>query len=172
MKKIVVLLFILLASSCDDGNFEIASFEFEDTVNFCGDFVLYRLSTNENREALIVTLTDAQIRNDETPVLPVSINTSGNYTVTYRIFEDKVTSSYFCTSVPPVEPKVTKNWQATGGKILVVNEAVYAVDGETIIAYKHIIIIQDLVLVKGDETIAFDPSFLYGEFQTSVPVEN
>jgi len=172
MKKIVGLLFILLTFSCDDGNFEIASFEFEDTVNFCGEYVLYRLSTNENREALIVTLTDEQIRNDETLVLPVSITTTGTYTVTYRIFEDKVSSGYFCTTVPPVEPKVTKNWQATGGKILVINEAIYDADEVSIIAYKHIIVIQDLVLIKGDETIAFDPSFLYGEFQTSVPVEN
>ncbi len=172
MKKIVSILFILLTFSCNDGNFEIASFEFQDTVNYCGEYVLYRLSTNENREALIVTLTDTQIRNDETIVVPVSITTSGDYTVTYRIFDEGVTSSYFCTTIPPAEPKISKNWEATGGKISVVNEAVYDDDEETIIAYNHIIILNDLVLTNGDETISFDPSYLYGEFETTLPEDD
>jgi len=172
MKKIVSILFILLTFSCNDGNFEIASFEFEDTVNYCGDYVLYRLSTNDNREALIVTLTDTQIRNDETVVIPVSVTATGSYTVTYRIFEESVTSSYFCAVIPPVEPKTTKNWQGTNGTIFVKNEAVYDDDGVTIIAYSHIIVLEDLVLTNGDETLLFDPSYYYGEFQTSLPVEN
>ncbi len=172
MKKIVALFFILITFSCNDGNFEIASFEFEDTVNFCGEFVLYRLSTDGNREALIVTLTDSQIKNEETVVIPVSVSTSGSYRVAYRIFDDKVTSSYFCAIIPPVEPKISKNWQGTNGKILVKNEAVYAADETTITAYNHIIILEDLVLTNGDETLLFDPSYFYGEFQTAVPKEN
>jgi hypothetical protein len=172
MRKIVALFFILITFSCNDGNFEIASFEFEDTVNYCGEYVLYRLSTNENREALIVTLTDSQIKNEDTIVIPVSVTATGTYTVTYRIFEDTVTSSYFCTVIPPVEPKTTKNWQGTNGKILVKNEAVYDEDEVTIIAYNHIIILEDLVLTSGDETLLFDPSYYYGEFQTAVPEEN
>ncbi len=96
--------------SCNDGDLDISSFEFEDEVNICGvnQYTLYRLSTTEQREALIVTLTDQQVRKDEDLVIPVSVSESGDYTVTYRLFNDPVTDDYFCSAVPPVEPTVVK----------------------------------------------------------------
>lgn len=168
MKKIFAVIFILITLSCNDGNFEIASFEFEEKINYCGDYVLYKLSTLEHKEALIVTLTSQQIKQSDEPVLPVNISETGLYTVTYRIFDDAVSSSYFCQAVPPVEPGVVKNWVGKDGIIFVQNEPVYDEDEVTVIAYRHIIVINDLVLTNGEETVIFDPSYLYGEFETEV----
>ncbi len=159
----------MITFSCDDGNFEIASFEFDDKVNYCGEYLLYRLSTFEQKEALIVTLTNVQIKQSDDPVLPVAISESGIYTVTYRLVDDPIKSDYFCQPIPPIEPKTVKNWVGTNGLIIVQNEPVYDdVNTDEIIAYNHIIVINDLVLTNGDEKIVFESNYLYGQFQTVV----
>lgn len=170
MKKLFFLLSFLITFSCNDGNLDIASFEFEEEVNVCGDIniTMYRLSTDGQKEALIVTLTDIQIKNDDLPVLPVSVTESGLYTVTDRVFESEVSSSYFCTVVPPVEPKVIKNWAGISGTIAVQNNKVFDEDGVTIIAYEHIVVLYDVVLKSGDESLIFNDTYLFGVFQTSI----
>jgi len=168
MKKIFATLFIALTFSCNDGNFEIASFEFEETVNYCDEYLLYRLSTNENKETLMVTLTTQQIENSEDLVAPVPVTETGLFTVTYRIFDEGVTNSYFCALVPPTEPKTVQNWVGVDGTIFVQNEAVYNDDETEIIAYNHIITINDLVFESGENTLKFDAVYEYGEFQTPV----
>jgi len=170
MKKIILLLTILLALSCDDGNLDIASFEFEEEINYCGEseITLYRLSTNGHKEALILTLTDNEIREDEEAVAPIQVTENGKYTVTDRVFESEVTSSYFCTVIPPVEPKVLKNWVGVGGTILIQNEPVYETGNANVIAWKHTIILQDVVLKIGDESLIFNDTYLYGVYETPV----
>ena len=170
MKKIFATLFIVLSFSCSDGNFEIASFEFEDTVNYCDEYLLYKLSTIEQKETLMVTLTTQQIKNSDDLVAPVQVTPTGLFQVTYRIFDDRVTSSYFCALVPATEPKTVENWIGVDGIIFVQNEAVYNDDGTEIIAYNHIITIDDLVLESGENRLKFDATYEYGEFQT--PVDN
>ena len=83
MKKVLLFVVLLLTFSCNDGDLDISSFEFEEEVNICGtkNYTLYRLSTNEKREAFIVTLTDQQIRKDENIVTPVSVSVNGDYTI-------------------------------------------------------------------------------------------
>ncbi|MCF6298163.1 MAG: hypothetical protein L3J08_09320 [Flavobacteriaceae bacterium] len=168
MKKIVILTCILFTFSCNDGNFEIASFEFETKVSYCGEYILYRLSTDGQKEALIVTLTDKEIKQSEEVIPLVNISKTGSYTVTYRIFDEAVTGSeYFCRTIPPTEPKTIKNWIGAGGTIFIVNTAIKDKD-EKIIAYKHTITLNDLALTNNDESLLFDPSYFYGEFETTV----
>jgi len=168
MKRIFYCLIFLLIISCNDGNLDIASFEFEEKVNVCGEFTLYRLSTNDAKETLMVTLTDKEIRSDEEIVLPVSVTEKGPYTVTDRVFNSGVTADYFCAAVPPAEPTVIKNWQGVSGFILVQNNPVFDVDGVTIIAWEHIIILNDVVLKSGEESLIFNDTFVYGTFETTV----
>lgn len=168
MKKIFLLFFIVFTFSCNDGNLDIASFEFEETINVCGEFTLYRLSSNGHKEVLMVTLTDKQIKNDSILVLPVSVTKTGSYTVTDRVFDTEVTNDYFCSVVPPSEPKVLKDWRGESGTILVENKPVYDVDDITIIAWEHIVLLKDVVLKSGDESLIFNDTYLYGTFETSV----
>jgi len=168
MKRIVLFFLVLFSLSCDDGDLDIASFDFEETVNFCGEFTLYRLSTNEHKEALIVTLTEDQIKKDTIPVLPVQVTKTGPYTVTDRVFDTEVTSSYFCTVVPPVEPKVLKNWEGETGTIFVQNNPIFDIDEVTIIGWEHIVVLQDVVLKSGDESLIFNDTYLFGTIETGV----
>jgi hypothetical protein len=161
------LIITLILTSCNDGDFDIAGFEFEEKVNVCGSYTLYRLSTNGQREALIVTLTAQQIRQDQEVVIPVSVSENGLYTVTDRVFDDAVTSDYFCATIPPVEPRVVKNWTGVSGLILVENRPVFDEDEETIVAWEHIIVLNDVVLESGDEKLIFNDTYLFGTFTSS-----
>ncbi len=168
MKKVLLFVVLLLTFSCNDGDLDISSFEFEEEVNICGtkNYTLYRLSTNEQREAFIVTLTDQQIRKDENIVTPVSVSVNGDYTVTYRLFDDQLTDDYFCAAVPPVEPVVTKDWRGVSGRIFVENQPVYGTDGETITGWKHYIVLIDVVLTVDDQELKLDETFVYGTAET------
>ncbi|MEN8124050.1 MAG: hypothetical protein ABFR32_02895 [Bacteroidota bacterium] len=170
MKKLFLLLFLFFTFSCDDGDFNISSFEFEDTVNMCitDIYTLYRLSDNGHKEALIVTLTDDQIKNSIEPVLPVNVTETGTYTVTDRIFNDEVTKSYFCSIIPPTTPKVTKDWRGVSGTIEVINKAVLDENEIDTIAYEHVIILHDVVLKSGEESLIFNDTYLFGSFQTGI----
>ena len=154
----------LLSLSCDDGDLDISSFEFEDQVTICGDknYTLYRMSTSGDREVFMITLTSKEIRKDEDIVLPVNVSTSGDYTVTYRLFDTEVTNDYFCAVIPPTQPKVVKDWRGVSGAIFVENKPKYADDGETIVNWQHIVVLKDVVLRVGDEELKIDETYLFG----------
>jgi len=168
MKKLILFFVLFAGLSCNDGDLDISSFEFEDQVSICGttQYTLYRLSTDEQREALIVTLTNQQIRKDEDIVVPVSVTENGDYTVTYRLFEDQVTSDYFCAAVPPVEPKVQKDWRGVSGTIVIENQPVYDTEEENIIGWKHYVVLIDVVLRVDDQELKLDETFLFGTAET------
>jgi len=41
-------------------------------------------------------------------------------------------------------------------------------DGVTVIAYEHIVVLHDVVLKSGDESLIFNDTYLFGVFQTSI----
>lgn len=165
MKKNLLLFSLCLGLSCSDGNFEIASFEFNETVNICGTYTLYRYGLDTDKEVLMITLTEDVIRQEEVDI-EVNIAATSKNTVTYRIFDSDVDSNYFCAVVPPFEPKTKKNYEGIGGKMLVRNTPVYDEDGQ-LSAYEHIIVLNDVILESNSkETIKFDQDYLFGTFQT------
>ena len=170
MKKLFFILIVFLTLSCDDGNIDISGFEFEEKVNVCQDgpkYTLYRLSDNGHKEALIVTLTEDQIKNSEDQVLPVKVTPGGPYLVSDRVFDDEVTSDYFCSIIPPAKPVVVRDYVGLSGNILVENNPVYD-DNGVLIAYEHMIVLNDVVLESNGEKIIFNDTYLFGIFETSV----
>ncbi len=156
--------------SCTDGDLDTPGFEFEETVNICKTniYTLYRLSDNGHREALIVTLTDDQIKNSTEPVPPAIVTESGPTTVTDRVFDDEVKNDYFCSVVPPTTPKVSKDWRGVSGIIEVINRVVLDEDQKDTIAYNHVIILHDVVLKNGEESLIFNDTYLFGSFDTGI----
>jgi len=168
--KNTLIAFLLLTffSSCDDGNFEIPSFEFETTVNHCGEHVLYKLSSSKT-EALILTLTASNIQNAVTTLpLPIEIAITAE-NVNYRVFSSEISTNYFCASVPPTQPIVTQNWLAVSGslnKISIQTTEVLDING-VLTAYKHAITLKNLLLVNNGETIIHE-SYDFGFFETTI----
>lgn len=166
MPKFVLILSLMLLVTCDDGNFEIPSFEFETNINSCGSFVLYRTNTSAT-EALVLTLSDAVILQEETTTpIEVAIDASNTQ---YRIFDTAVGNDYFCATVPPVEPIVLRNWEAVAGatnSISIETAAVYDTNND-LTGYEHTINLKNLVLESNGETLTYE-NYFFGSFTTSL----
>ena len=168
MKKFSLLLLCVLCFSCDDGYFDVPAFDFDETIYDCdvidNKYVLFRLAT---AESLIVTLTTQQIKNEVT-VNPIGVNiTSDN--VIYRTFNGEISTSYFCQSIPPSEPRVVANWEGVAGTSnYIIIETVEELDEDDIlIGYRHYISFQNLKLQNGDNFIIYEEE-IFGEFVTSL----
>ncbi len=165
MKKIVSLLLMLSLIACDDGDFEVPSFEFDALVNTCGTYVFYRTNT-ANTEALILQLSESELPLEETTTS--ILITSNN--CTYRIFDDAVDGTYFCSDVPPVEPVVIKEWKAVAGPNNVINlisAAIVDADTMEITGYEYEFVLNNLVLQSDDEEIIYE-TYAFGSVSISL----
>ncbi len=117
MKKIVTLCTLFSLLSCDDGNFNVPEFNFDDDINSCGDLLLSKIN---GTEVLIVELAEDNTstdnafftteREDET----FTLSETGSNTVVYRTFDASPTTSYFCQNIPPTTPNIVNEWIGTG----------------------------------------------------------
>lgn len=166
MKKFTLLLLCVLCFSCDDGYFDAPAFDFSETVYDCdvvdNKYVLFRLAA---AESLIITLTNQQIKNEVTTE-PVEVAVTGD-NVIYRTFDAEVSSSYFCQTIPPVEPRVVANWTgSTGSASFIIVETIEELDeNDILIGYRHFITFENLKLENGDNSITYEEE-IFGEFVT------
>ena len=163
MYRILLALFLLSIYSCDDGDFEIPSFDFNDTVNSCGTYVVYRTNSSQT-EALILRLTDQEILPEETLLSPreLSITTEN---IQDRLFNGEITNNYFCADVPPTEPIVTRNWTGVQGSdnFLSIETTAVLDDNLEILGYEHSITIHNLILESNGESMTFE-TYEFGSF--------
>lgn len=159
MYKIVSIFLLVIVFACDDGNFEVPSFEFDTVVNTCGTYVFYRTNTAET-EAFILQLEETDIPQEETTTtIPITATNCS-----YRIFDAAVEGSYFCSDVPPIAPSVSKNWEAVAGSnnlMSIVAISIIDEDTDEIIGYEYEIVLNNLVLESNDEQIIYE-SYPFG----------
>ncbi|MDC6407013.1 MULTISPECIES: hypothetical protein [Maribacter] len=150
MKKYVVLALFALFLSCDDGDLEIETLDFDSitSVQSCGGVsvtsanVLFKINGDE---ALILELPNGAIKNEAT-MEDITVNITESGSVTYRIFSGTVSSNYFCDDVPPVEPVVTKEIIAQDGVVFITTAPVDSV------TFEHNIRLSGISLVTEDES--------------------
>ncbi|MCB0465142.1 MAG: hypothetical protein KDC78_05620 [Aequorivita sp.] len=118
MKKILFLfLTTILLHSCDDGDIIITTFNFDNAeLKSCGElgnYVFYKVNA-EALESLSLKLavTDSLYKTAGTKTY--SINGSTNF-VNYRTYDGVLGNNYFCSSIPPTSPSVTKDYLASSG---------------------------------------------------------
>ncbi len=168
MKKIIALLFCVLIVSCDDGNFDLPAFDFGETVYDCdvisNKYVVFRLAS---AEAIIVTLTTQQIKNEVT-IDPIEVPISAT-NVIYRTFDAEISTSYFCEAIPPIEPGVLAHWNGVAGSSnSIFIETVEEFDANNLlIGYRHFITFQNLKLESGENFIIYEDE-IFGDFVTSI----
>jgi hypothetical protein len=150
MKKLLILFLAFTLNACNDGDFDIPAFEFTETVNKCGDNILYIVST-KSTEALILTLPSTALGSvPKTQSIPVS----ATVTITYRIFDKGIGTSYFCQAIPPLEPNIVKELKADAGTINITTAEVLT--NAVVTGYSHEITISDLSFNDGEERIFFE----------------
>lgn len=114
MKKYIILLFCSALFSCNDGDFNVPALDFtQQNINKCGNFVFFKINNNES---LIIelgsTLTPETFFLTERNNLNnhFVLSETGTKTITYRVFDSEVSTSYFCTDIPPATPTVLQEW--------------------------------------------------------------
>lgn len=124
MNKLLFFCLSLLFWACDDGDLQIETIDFDEitTVESCEpptvdavDLLLFKINGDE---ALILTLQNGLLRNEVSTENLVSAVPSQSQ-ITFRILSDNVTSDYFCSAIPLVEPTIIDNIDATGGEVII-----------------------------------------------------
>lgn len=123
MKKYLIIGCSILFFGCNDGDLQIETVDFDsiDTIESCNDIspttenVLFKINDDE---ALILNLPSELLKN-EVSTTEIESLVPGSSQITYRIFSETVSSSYFCDSPPPLTPTVLEEIEAEGGSIIV-----------------------------------------------------
>lgn len=127
MKRVFLFIFLICLVSCNDGDLEIETVDFDsiDTIQSCDDVsvstsnVLFKINGDE---ALIVELPSGLLLNEVTTT-DLESAVPGATTITYRIFSDDVTSDYFCSSIPEITPTVLEEIEAEAGTVFITTVA-------------------------------------------------
>ena len=118
MKKFLFLFMAaLFLQSCDDGDIIVTSFNFDDaelkTCGTVGNYVFYKVNPDALESlSLKLGVTDSIYKNTGTK--NYQINGTSNF-VNYRTYDDALGSDYFCSSIPPTAPIVTRDYRAASG---------------------------------------------------------
>ena len=123
MKKYLLIGCSILFFGCNDGDLQIETVDFDsietvqscDTVSVSTENVLFKINGDE---ALIVTLPSGLLKN-EVSTTELTSAVPGSSQISYRIFSETVTSTYFCDSPPPLTPTVLEEIEAEGGSIII-----------------------------------------------------
>ena len=152
MKKLLFAFVALLFITCDDGDFDVPSFEFDNKVSSCGELILY-VKNSSSTETLALKLNP-----DDIPIAEGTseLQITALRTANYRIYDDAIGSDYFCKDIPPTTPRVIKELNAESG-IIVLNTVL--IDSKPV----HDISLLNLTFQDGQERIFFE-TFYFGEF--------
>ena len=115
MKKILALVLLCCFYSCNDGDIIVTDFDFEgQTLERCTDFdFVFFVINSEINETLALQFTTNALFLEEEGEVEVQLSSSNN--VVYRRFDGEVTSSYFCSPIPPASPLVIEEFTSTAG---------------------------------------------------------
>ena len=134
MKKFLfVIIAITCFTSCDDGDIIVTSFDFEEqTLEYCSDFdtqfIFFKINPDNNESIAIAFTTSNDIfgpGDGESEMRSITLSLSGDDAITYRRFDDTVTSDYFCNPIPPATPIVVEEFISTSGDITVFTGGTY-----------------------------------------------
>ncbi len=170
MKKILLLVFsFFLFSSCDDGELTLESFNFENqTIQKCTDN--YLLFKTKNDELLLlnvpVEVYTTLFASSPTNGTPREASIGGTNEILYRKYSGNLTSATVCSLVPVSSPTVTKEWIATGGKILVETNEVFDTN-DVLVKYSHNITFQNVNFASVDNSFSFE-SYIFGNHEINV----
>ncbi len=175
MKKLfgIFVLFLLL-NACDDGDFNIESFDFTNaTTNSCNNgetgFFIYKINDNES---LLLQIPEASFVNTITPTdQPRIININNTNRVIYRLYSGSLANDVICTTIPPATPTVSTEWNALSGNIEIATFVNKQVDETTnaskITGYTHTIVLRNVNFDTGNGNQQLFTELVFGDYVTS-----
>ncbi|NNK17703.1 MAG: hypothetical protein HKP49_00980 [Maribacter sp.] len=120
MKNLFILCVISLLVSCDDGDLQIETIDFDSVgISNCeatvttSSTVFFKIN---NTEALILELQSDLLKNEVSPEVIIS-SVPSQSKLTYRVFTENVASDYFCDAIPTTTPTVLEDIIAENGEV-------------------------------------------------------
>jgi hypothetical protein len=168
MKKLIVLVAsVFMLQACDDGDITLESFNFDEVaIQECGDNnLIFKIN---NDELLLINIPEASFANEETPDgSPRIVTVNSTNQIIYRIYSGEVESNSICATIPPATPVVEQEWNATGGTIEIITDALYASDGVTITGYTHNIKFVNVNFSGSSNSFSFT-EYNFGNYETDL----
>ncbi len=128
---------------------------------------LYKFTT---AEAMILTIDPALIVNEVTATGAPRTGLIGTTTnkLTYRLFEDLLTSAYFCNATTPTTPTLNQEWLANPGiaKTNGIVEVTTTTSGPN--TFKHTIVIKKATMTRGNYNFLLGDTYTYGVLFTTI----
>lgn len=122
MVRTILSLLILLLYSCNDGDLQIETIDFDsESIQLCEptpDITSTIFFKINSKNALILDLQSGILKNEDSGgeiISPVP----GSSQIIYRTFSDDVSKSYFCDAIPPPSPTVLEEISAQGGSVFI-----------------------------------------------------
>lgn len=121
MKKALSILCAGFLAACSSGDLEIETIDFDQVaIQNCGTVttateLFFKI---DNSEALILQLQSGLLANADSEGA-IESNIPGSSQLTYRLFDDGVSNSYFCGEIPPATPVVLQEVEAEAGSVLI-----------------------------------------------------
>lgn len=158
--------------ACSDGDLQIETIDFNSvSVQSCDNPVttsttlLFKINDSE---ALILELQTGVLDNGvvgETITTESSIPSQSS--LTYRIFSDGITSSYFCDAIPPATPVVVQEVEAQDGMVIIQTTA-----NTDSTSFVHTLSLSGISFVnEAGERITNLAVDEFGEVTTAIPAE-
>lgn len=158
--------------ACSDGDLQIETIDFNSvTAESCDSPVttattlLFKIN---DEETLILELQTGVLNNGlvgETVTTESTV--PGQSSLSYRIFSDGITSSYFCDAIPPATPVVVQEIEAQDGMVIIETVA----NGDNT-SFVHTISLSGISFVNdAGERITNLAVDEFGEVTTAIPVE-
>ena len=120
MKKLFVLCVMTVLVSCNDGDLQIETIDFDSVgISTCestvttSSTIFFKIN---NKEALILEIQSGVLKNEVSSEVITSLVPSQSK-LTYRVFSDNVTSNYFCDAIPTTTPSVLEEIEAENGEV-------------------------------------------------------
>ncbi|MRH99060.1 hypothetical protein GH721_00820 [Kriegella sp. EG-1] len=167
MQKTFFIGLILLFFSCDDGDLTIETIDFDsvdmqncDTADI-NTTVFFKINGDET---LILELQSGLLLNEVSTTEIESEIGSGSQ-LTYRVFSDDVTSTYFCSEIPTTEPTVLSEITAEKGTLFINTTAVE----EDSLSFLHTITLSEVTFETDDDSRLTDLTINnFGEVTTTI----
>ena len=174
MQKILIFTLLVMFLSCDDGDLQIETLDFDSaSIQVCDDSPVEANAVNvllklNDTEALILELpADAILSEVSATEIEQIVSSSGPAKITYRTFSDNVSKDYFCSDIPLIEPIVVEEVIAESGSVFI--STVLSSDATE---YEHTITLSAISLVTSNNSRITDLSINnFGTVTTDVLVE-
>ena len=151
--------------ACDDGDFIVDEFQFENQPIQTCDNKPFIFKINEV-ELLLLNIDASNFDPNVTPAdqpRVVQVNTSN---IVYRKYSQTVSQNQLCQDLPPIDLIVDRQWLGARGEIQIHTTERLDVNNQ-VEGHNHQIIFLNLGLENTHNTLAFD-HYEFGIYQTSI----